>query len=132
MVQRVTARTNPGTRQFGLSLCLLLVSIFVHALLPTGSPFHRAMGSAFSASTTDVSLKPTRKPLREILAQRETDDREPSAHATFDAQMLATPATLPLLAATVVVLAPTPWARRDRGPVSEEPSAYGARGPPSR
>jgi hypothetical protein len=129
---RVTASTNPGTRQFGLSLWLLFVSIFVHALLPTGSPFHRATGSAFSASTTDVSLKPTRKPLREILAQRETDDPEPPVGANFDAQLLATPIALPLLAATLIMMEPTPWARRGRELVSEEPSAYAARGPPSR
>lgn len=128
MVQRVTARTNPGTRLVGLSLWLLLVSIFVHALLPTGSPFHRAMGSAFSASTTDVSLKPTRKPLREILTQLETDDSDPSAEATFDAP-LATAASPP--AARLAILAPSPWAQREREIVDEEPSAYAARGPPS-
>lgn len=130
MVQRVTARTNPRTRLFGLSLWLLLVSIFVHALLPMGSPFHRAMGSAFSASTADVSLKPTRKPLRETLAQLETDDSDPSSGAIFDTWRLDT-ATSPLPVARIAILAPSPWAQRERELVNEEPSAYAARAPPS-
>jgi hypothetical protein len=130
MVQRVTARTNPGTRLVGPSLWLLLVSIFVHALLPTGSPIHRATGSAFSASTTDVSLKPARKPLREILAQLEADDRDPSAGTPFDARSLAAAASPPV--AALAILAPAPWAQSERKIVNEEPSAYAARGPPSR
>ena len=44
-----------------LSLWLLLLSILTHALIPTGSPLQRTAGSAFSATTSEVSLAPRRQ-----------------------------------------------------------------------
>lgn len=44
-------------------LWLVLFAILVHAGLPVGSPLQRTIGSAFSASTSDVSLSPQRKEL---------------------------------------------------------------------
>jgi hypothetical protein len=51
---------------------LLLAAIFAHALLPVGSPLFRSNGSAFSASTVDVSLAPSRKD-RPSEAKRDED-----------------------------------------------------------
>jgi len=42
-------------------LWLLLITVFAHAVIPTGSPLARSQGSAFSISTTDVSLAPKRR-----------------------------------------------------------------------
>lgn len=39
-------------------LWLLLAAILTHALIPVGSPLARTSGSAFSATTLDVSLAP--------------------------------------------------------------------------
>lgn len=44
-----------------LPLWLLLLSIFTHALVPAESPLQRTSGSAFAASTAEVSLAPQRK-----------------------------------------------------------------------
>ncbi len=52
-------------------LWLLLAAIFVHALVPVGSPVFRSAGSAFSASTSDVSLPPSRKLTKEAAARQE-------------------------------------------------------------
>ncbi len=42
-------------------LWLLLATIATHAVLPSGSPLARTAGSAFSATTIDVTLTPQRK-----------------------------------------------------------------------
>ena len=67
------AAAYPGSRTTGLSqptpraaaatrlvapLWLLLAAILTHALIPVGSPLARTSGSAFSATTLDVSLAP--------------------------------------------------------------------------
>ena len=54
-----------------LALWLLLLSIFTHAIIPAGSPLHRTTGSAFSASTAEVSLAPKRKALADEQVQLE-------------------------------------------------------------
>lgn len=46
-----------------LALWLLLLTVLTHATVPIGSPLHRSNGSAFSATTADVSLAPKRKNL---------------------------------------------------------------------
>jgi hypothetical protein len=43
-----------------VTVCLLVLAIFAHALLPAGSPLQRTSGSAFSTSTTDVTTIPRR------------------------------------------------------------------------
>jgi hypothetical protein len=48
-------------RRWMMTLWVLLASILVHALLPAGSPLVRTTGSAFSATTAEVSLGPSRK-----------------------------------------------------------------------
>lgn len=51
-------------RQGSAWLCwlwLLVATIAFHAVVPTGSPLVRTSGSAFSATTADVSLAPKRK-----------------------------------------------------------------------
>lgn len=42
-------------------LWLSIATVFAHAVLPIGSPLTRSSGSAFSASTSDVSLGPARR-----------------------------------------------------------------------
>ena len=53
---------------------LVLATIFVHALLPTGSPLLRTSGSAFSVTTMEVSLAPSRK---DKAAEQEEHQRAP-------------------------------------------------------
>lgn len=44
-----------------MAFWLLLASILAHALLPVGSPLARTSGSAFSATTAEVALSPSRE-----------------------------------------------------------------------
>lgn len=57
-----------------LWLWLILVTVFAHALLPVGSPLVRTSGSAFSATTADVSLAPSRKDKAAV-----SDEQHPSS-----------------------------------------------------
>lgn len=50
-------------RSRALAAWLLLLSIFTHAFVPLGAPVQAASGSAFSASTAEVSLAPRRMSL---------------------------------------------------------------------
>ncbi len=43
-----------------LAAWLLLLTVLTHALLPLGAPWTRTSGSAFSASTVEVSTAPAR------------------------------------------------------------------------
>lgn len=65
-----------------LAAWLLLLAILTHALLPLGAPWARTSGSAFSASTVEVSTAPARArpPARASLARRA--DPPPSSGAT--------------------------------------------------
>jgi len=55
-----------------LFLWLTAATVLAHALVPVGSPLARAAGSAFSASTTDVAVKPGKK---RALAEATCDTR---------------------------------------------------------
>lgn len=59
---------------------LVLATIFAHALLPVGSPLVRTSGSAFSATTAEVSLAPSRKG-KAAVAKRE---QQPSSDEPSD------------------------------------------------
>lgn len=48
-------------RSFVLALWLCLATVLAHSVLPVGSPLAPRHGSAFSASTTDVALSPSRR-----------------------------------------------------------------------
>lgn len=67
---RATARVAQRRRPLA-ALWLVLAAIFAHALLPVGSPLARASGSAFSATTPDVSLAPARSGAHAFLAAGE-------------------------------------------------------------
>ena len=54
-------------------LCLMLLTIAFHAVVPYGSPFVRTVGSAFSATTVDVGLAPKRKDRLGTPEAREAD-----------------------------------------------------------
>ena len=54
-----------------VALWLILATVFLHALLPVGSPMSRTVGSAFSATTVDVSLAPNRNGASTLIAQQE-------------------------------------------------------------
>jgi hypothetical protein len=73
---RTIVDAKPGAR--AMALWLLLLSIFTHAVLPAGSPVQGRPGSAFSASTADVSLAPTRRSLAGDQFQLGTADDESS------------------------------------------------------
>ncbi|QAY76039.1 hypothetical protein [Sphingosinicella sp. BN140058] len=76
-----------------MAFWLLLASILAHALLPVGSPLARTSGSAFSASTADVSLGASRD---EALAEAIVVSRSPDGDGFG-------PAALLLLAAGLVL-----------------------------
>jgi hypothetical protein len=44
-----------------MTVWLIVAAIFIHALLPAGSPLQRNAGSAFSATTVDVTTIPKRR-----------------------------------------------------------------------
>ena len=48
-------------KAFLLALWLCLATVLAHSVLPVGSPLAPRPGSAFSASTTDVALSPSRR-----------------------------------------------------------------------
>lgn len=69
---------------------LTAATILAHALVPIGSPLARAAGSAFSASTTDVAVKPGKKrPPAGATCQSRSTDGEGRALAGRDAPALA-------------------------------------------
>ncbi|MFN3388989.1 MAG: hypothetical protein ACK40O_08650 [Allosphingosinicella sp.] len=63
-------------------LWLILATVFAHALLPVGSPLVRTSGSAFSATTADVSLAPSRK---DKAAASDEQHRSPAEDGRDDA-----------------------------------------------
>ena len=110
------------------SLWALIVTIFAHALLPTGSALARTPGSAFSASTSDVSLAPSRKASVAATRQDQPTDGDSGAGANE--------AAIPL-SLTDNVRAGTPGAREkpflmpDGGRVPAVPdTSVQARAPP--
>jgi len=50
----------PRTLLYTLCLWLSFATVLGHALVPVGSPLAKRAGSAFSTSTSDVSLGPSR------------------------------------------------------------------------
>jgi len=103
-----------GSRTFLLALTLLL-TILGHALVPIGSPLARTTGSAFSASTADVSLGAARREARVAAAQA-----------------LEPPIPAPAPVAPIAAGAPSPWtveADRSDRPAGSQP--FDARGPPT-
>lgn len=60
MMHRASVHDGKAWRQ-GLAFWFLLLSIFTHAVVPTGSPLQRISGSAFSATTAEVAIAPKRK-----------------------------------------------------------------------
>ncbi|MDT9601054.1 hypothetical protein [Sphingosinicella rhizophila] len=68
---RATSRAAHRQRPPIAALWLILATIFAHALLPVGSPMSRASGSAFNATTMDVSLAPARGGASALLAQQD-------------------------------------------------------------
>ena len=96
MVER-TETMSGAARTRGVALWLLLLSIFTHALVPAGSPLQRTSGSAFSASTVEVSLAPSRKSLEaQQAAQAAGDEEGGTGAASADAD--GVPAPSPSLA----------------------------------
>ena len=69
--QMATAREAQRQRPRMAALWLILATIFAHALLPVGSPLSRNSGSAFSATTPDVSLVPARGGASAVLARED-------------------------------------------------------------
>ena len=119
-------------RQWIRQACLWLsiATVFAHAVLPVGSPLARASGSAFSASTLEVALGPSRRDgpaqLRKQLSL-EADESDSAADAPFDppsgllpsaAQSLAQPhlAIAVLAAPATTGLGHIPVGYRSRGP----------------
>lgn len=60
MEGRASLGGRTGGPVFLLWLCLCLASALVHALIPLEAPSIRGTGSAFSASTSAVAIKPAR------------------------------------------------------------------------
>lgn len=109
-------------------LWLTVATVLAHALVPVGSPLARAAGSAFSASTTDVAVKPGKKRgPPEATCHSRSDDDEGCASEGRDAPVLAR-------SETVLATAPrgTPtFAIAPAAPaVSRNAFAFRARAPP--
>ena len=79
-MHRATVPDGKAWRQ-GLAVWLLLLSIFTHAVVPTGSPLQRTSGSAFSASTAEVAIAPKRKTVRTEQAELSDADAASSEGA---------------------------------------------------
>ena len=110
-------------------LWLVLLTILVHAALPVGSPLSRTIGSAFSASTSDVSLSPQRKGLP-AADQQEVDpgsSGKDGVGAAEQAAIRAKPDVVPLV---TPVNGATPFRHREPA-IAWRPSAFSARGPPT-
>ena len=112
-----------------MAFWLLLASILAHALLPVGSPLARTSGSAFSATTAEVALSPSRD---EVLSQGVAAAR-PSSD-TGDGHC---PPALLLLAASLffaAMLGRRPAPHRPRtspAPIASLPrQSFDARAPP--
>ena len=87
--QLFMARTAGKARSTGLvALWLLVLAILTHALLPVAAPWARTNGSAFSASTVEVTTGPSRarQQLKPALVRRA--DPPPGTGATPAAAVL--------------------------------------------
>lgn len=91
IVKRVTDIPGAWPNRTFLFALALLLTVLGHALIPVGSPLARTTGSAFSASTADVSLGAARReagvaaeqalePPRPALAAIETVTRGVAPH----------------------------------------------------
>jgi hypothetical protein len=112
-----------------MTLWLVMAAIFTHALLPTGSPVQRSAGSAFSASTIDVTTIP----------RRDADTQDPRLEGAGDARAGTAPPDRPSEAFVVLpaaVSARLPRIGLDFARLLDFPehqlqaSPYRARGPP--
>ena len=129
MQKRQTAMTRTAQqkrRQPPLAaLWLLFATIFAHALLPVDSPMSRTFGSAFSATTLDVSLAPVRSEASDLLVQHEAGSNtglggpDPTLSP---AAVVAVPASAPVfardLAAPRLAGPELPWPRAGSRPYS--------------
>ena len=119
--QTATAQAAQQKRQQTplAALWLILAAIFAHALLPVGSPMDRTFGSAFSATTFDVSLAP-RGEASTLLVQQETGS---SAGLGGPDPALSPAAVLPTSGALSAFA---------RAPAPASPAAPELRSPPAR
>ena len=99
MPAQVVAPLRDGALLRGLTLWFLLLSIFTHALVPMGAPLQRITGSAFSASTADVSLAPSRQSLAKQLALAKASDDQAPDGAGLDDPTVALPSQVAVFAA---------------------------------
>lgn len=113
---------------FTLCLWLSLATVLGHALAPITSPLSPRSGSAFSASTSDVSLGAPRAGLSAKLKRGEATDGEEGGPPDLSALLL--PAAAPVLPA------PAPRAQSFSPVPSSAPAPFGpgggfhARAPP--
>lgn len=129
--QTATAQAAQWKRQHPplAALWLILAAIFAHALLPVGSPMARTLGSAFSATTLDVSLAPRGETLT-LLIQKGAGSSAGLAGpdpALSPAAVLSAPSGLSAVARTSAPAGPaSPELRQP--PVRSQP--YAPRAPP--
>ena len=125
----------PGARRQWIHLICLWLSIatvFTHAVLPVGSPLARTSGSAFSASTVEVSLGPSRRGSPDALKEQATLEADGAASEadtpvdSFAGTLSSAPGLIAQLRPSGGVLAAIPTSRL--GPV---PLGYRSRAPPS-
>ena len=124
------ASSRERTARAGLSMWLLLLSILAHALVPTGSRVELVAGSAFSASTAEVSLGPTRTSLGERDARlRSAGDGALDGAGSAD-PLLAPTSRQPLHAPPVPIAKHFRPEERTEVP-DQGAGAFDARAPPS-
>lgn len=109
---------------------LLIATIAFHAMLPFGLPGSR-IGSAFSATTSEVALAPKRgKRLTEVRLERRLPDRDPAGFGAGTSA--AVPALAPSLAVAPALL-PSVQSYGQDGPNPRNAAVLplGARAPPA-
>jgi hypothetical protein len=123
---------NATPRHFLYLICLWLSAFTVaaHAVAPVGSPIAKRSGSAFSASTFEVSLIPTRAwPAKAMPVLDAGPGGNDSAGANPGPSAIL--AALPLTVATAVSAQRVEGLPRDPFPPSLARAGFRARAPPA-
>lgn len=117
----------PRTWLYLACLWLSIATALGHAVAPVGSPLTRTSGSAFSASTTDVALGPSRLGAATARPSLATDDNDGSA-ASGDAPLVG----FQIAAPAIPPAAGLPFSPGPAAPVPSFPRSEGfdARAPP--
>jgi hypothetical protein len=121
--------SQPGDPARLLSLWFVVATILAHALLPISSPLVRVSGSAFSASTYEVSIAPGRRDKAVDHFTRAGDGRHEASGSAGGDDVAALPVAAPM---SGLSQAPAGYsARPDLQLPGRNAAGFRARAPPS-